>query len=108
MKACGQNATSSLVHILCSGSDDRSCLNLKTGVNKYFTRPEPPKDDCIFRASCTCNFPTKDAYAEMDKNWRDLSQGVVSAQTLGESLRQRLKEALELPEDSELIFTPSG
>ena len=108
INGCVENGQSSLVHVLCSGSDDRSCLNTKTGVNKYFTRPEPPKEDSIFRASCTCNFPTKDAYSEMEKNWKDLNRGVISANEMGKDLRQRLKKALELPDDSEVILTPSG
>lgn len=60
--------------ILTEGGDDRLPLDPSTGTNKYHAQPYVASH-ALFRGSCTCNSPTKQAYEAANLVYHDLAEG---------------------------------
>jgi len=67
--------------ILTEGGDDRLGLNEKTGVNKYFCKPDL-QPELNFRGSCTCNIPSVLGYEAAERAYEMLKQGETTIDTL--------------------------
>ena len=106
----------SFPEILTQGGDDRLLLNRKTGVNKYFVKPEVAVG-CAFRGSCTCNSPSEEGYAAAEEAYNNLynydellpnDNYSETTEALMDEIRQRLIKAYGMPEGTGVFFTPSG
>ena len=93
--------------ILATGGDDRLVIDPKTGVNKYYCKPEFQKD-VLFRGSCTCNLPTETAYLHAKKVFEEMKSEQKSLQTVMESIREQIANIYKLPQGSGVFLMPSG
>mmetsp|Transcript_47805 Transcript_47805/g.74602 ORF Transcript_47805/g.74602 Transcript_47805/m.74602 type:complete len:233 (+) Transcript_47805:90-788(+) len=100
------SATSSYPLILTQGGDDRLVLKSQ-GTNKYHCTPEPI-EGALFRGSCTCNIPTKEAYAAAESAYNALQNEEVTVSDIMEGVRTQLKTLYDLPPGSEVFLCPSG
>jgi len=97
-----------LPELLVSGGDSRLTL-LDNGANAYHCPPRPV-EGAVIRGSCTGSPPNVagfDAASALLSTLPDTDDAIAVGTEL-DKVRQRLLEALELPEGTALVLTPSG
>ena len=74
-------------YIMATGGDDRLVLDPKTGVNKYYCKPDF-QNDVLFRGSCTCNLPTETAYSAAQNVYEKMKLEEESLPNVMQSIRE--------------------
>jgi hypothetical protein len=93
--------------ILTEGGDDRLPLDPKTGVNKYFGKPEVATG-AAFRGSCTCNSPSELGYVAAENAYKALKANEISTESYMHNIRLRLMKVYDMPEGTGVFLMPSG
>ena len=102
-----------LEDLLISGGDPRLSLDPVSGLNEYGCGPRPAPDGLSF-ASSTASAISERAYERAERAREELMRSAIS---LGleeafdarfEAMRGELKAELELGEDVDVVFAPSG
>jgi hypothetical protein len=96
-------AARTVIDLLASGGDERIVLDPRTGLNRYYSSPYPRAITAY--ASSTANDLSPAAFAHV----RELAAAPrASYDERLERLRARIRAAYRLPDDSAIVFAPSG
>jgi hypothetical protein len=94
--------------LMTGGGDARIVLDHETGLNRYYSAPQP--SDAIAYASSTANDISAAAFARVGQVLAEL--GVTPSATVYaarlEAMRGRIRAAYGVPDDVRIIFAPSG
>jgi hypothetical protein len=102
-----------LEDLLISGGDPRLSLDPASGLNEYGCGPRPAPDEFSF-ASSTASVISERAFERVARAREDMMRSAIS---LGleeafdarfEAMREELKMQLNLADDTDVVFAPSG
>jgi hypothetical protein len=94
--------------LMASGGDARLVLSPETGLNRYYSAPQP--SDALAYASSTANDISPAAFARAEAVLAELGAApspTVYADRL-EAMRGRIRAAYGVPDDVRIVFAPSG
>src|SRR5205085_7030254 len=94
--------------LMTEGGDARIVLDRETGLNRYFSAPQPR--DLVAYASSTANDISAAAFAHVARVLAGIGPSLSSAEYAGrlEAMRGRIRAAYGVPADVQIVFAPSG
>lgn len=104
------NAFHQVANLLTRGGDARIVIDPATGLNQYFSSPQP--SGAIAYASSTANDISAPAFAHLCTRFGDDPETLLGTHAAYgaalEALRRRIRAAYGLDHDIEIVFAPSG
>jgi hypothetical protein len=91
---------------MTTGGDARIVLDPVTGLNRYFSAPRP--SDVLAYASSTANDISAEAFAYLLALPKGLDPSGADYADRLEALRGRIRRAYAVPDEVDIIFSPSG
>jgi hypothetical protein len=96
------------VQLMTEGCDARIVLDPATGLNRYYSAPRPR--DVLAYASSTANDIGAAAFARVEDVLADVGAAPAPAVYAArlEAMRGRIRAAYGVPDDTRIVFAPSG